>query len=109
MTPFLESFFRENFRKILLRLLIFTEKKTEDKPAATRKQSLLHRDIHIPPILVAVVSTCFLIIILAFGVGWSWKSFLSLTVFVLLTLSLFIFYLKHDFPKLIQDDEAMML
>lgn len=108
MTNFKDRFIREPLRKILMRVLISTEKKSE-KTVLTRQDSILQKDIHIPPFLVAILSSSFLLIVFLFQMGWSANSFISLSIFVLLTLSLFIFYLKRDLPKLAQDDEAIML
>lgn len=109
MTSFYEKFLRGPLRKILLRMLILMEKKSGDKPPLTRKESLLQRDIHVPPILVAIGSALLLLTVLILQMGWSWSAFSSLSIFILLILLLFLFYLKHDFPKLIRDDEAIML
>ncbi len=102
------DFLREALRKFLMRVLILTEKRGAQK-TSVREESVIKRDIHIPPSVVAALSSFFLYGLLILEVGRSWPMILSLGIFVLVVLSLFIFYLKHDFPKLILDDEAMML
>lgn len=99
---------RESLRKILMRILILTEKSSAQK-TSVRDESVMKRDIHIPPSIVAVLASLSLYGLLILEVGNSWPLILSLGIFVLVVLGLFIFYLKHDFPKLIADDEAMML
>lgn len=109
MSPaFINQFLREPLRKFLLRILILTEKKAEE-PVSARKKSLLRKDIHIHPAVIVTFSAVALLIVLLIAVGWSWKSFLGLTALIALTLTLFILYLRRDLPKLVKDDEAMML
>jgi putative nucleotidyltransferase with HDIG domain len=109
MIPFWDRFLREPLRKVLLRVLIITEKKSEKKPMLARKENILHKDIHVPPVLVLAVSAFSLWVVLLFGLGRSYRSAGSLLIYVCLVIALFVFYLKRDFPKLIHDDEAMML
>lgn len=108
MSSFFNNFVREPLRRLLLRILILTEKKSEE-PVSARKPSILRKDIHIHSGLVASISAFSLLIVLVTAVGWSWQSFISFTVFVILTLVYFIFYIKHDIPQIIEDDEALML
>ncbi len=103
------DFLRETLRKTLMRILILTEKSSAQKTSVREDESVLKRDIHIPPAVVAVLGSFFLYGLLLLEVGNSWPMALSLAIFVLVVLGLFTFYLKHDFPKLIADDEAMML
>ncbi len=108
MKPFLDVIVREPLRNLLLKGLRLTEK-SEKKVVSRGQDTLINRDIHIPPVLVAICSSLFLMAILVMQFGWFWRSLISITVFVILSLTLFIFYLKHDLPNLIEDDEAMML
>ncbi len=108
MMSFWETYLREPVRKALLRVLILTEKQTESKPV-TRAEGILRRDIHIPPVIVAALSTGMFLIVLLMQFGWSLRSLASMTIFSLMILALFVFYLKQDFPKLIEDDESTAL
>ena len=70
MMSFWETYLREPVRKALLRVLILTEKQTESKPV-TREEGILRRDIHIPPVIVAALSTGMFLIVLLMQFGWS--------------------------------------
>lgn len=102
------DFLRETLRKFLMRILILTEKKSGKKPAP-REGSVIKRDIHVPPVVVSILTAVFLYGLLILETGWSGPMSISLAIFVLVVMALFLFYLKHDFPKLSEDDEAMML
>lgn len=108
MTP-LRDRARDLFRKVLLRLLIITEKKADQAPAMARSGRAFLRDIHIPPAIVLTVSGMTLYVVMLMGTGFSTRSLIGIGIFVLLVLSLFVAYIRLDFPHLIQDDEAMML
>lgn len=92
-----------------MRLLIITEKSAGDAPVASRQATLFKRDIHVPPALVGVLAGLFLITLFMMDLGWSWKMLGGVSAFVILSLAFFTFYLRHDFPRMLEDDEAVML
>lgn len=100
---------REFLRKCLLRILIFTEKRAEQAPLIPRSSRSLFRDIHIPSWVTLAFTGASLYAVLILSAGITPEGLFSLALLVILILTLFVFYLRMDFPVLIQDDEAMML
>ncbi len=100
---------REFFRKGLVRLLIITEKSADEAPPLPRSKRTLFRDIHIPPWATLLISSILLYAVLILILGLSLKTLIAMGLLVLLTVTLFVIYLRLDFPGLAQDDEAMML
>jgi putative nucleotidyltransferase with HDIG domain len=107
MTHFLDKYFREPFRRLLMQALISTEKRT--KTVGYRSSSIFQRDIRIPSSLIAILSAIAVFIMLVWHAGWTWQNGMSIGVFITMILGLLIFYLQYDFAEMVHDDEAMML
>src|SRR5262245_20671108 len=98
---------RSLLRKLLAQALAWTQEKAKEIPV--RRVSFLRRDVHIPPVLTAVLSIGFFWAVFAIQSTHSALVLISLTLLVLSLSFLLIAYLRYDFSQLIQDDEAVML
>ena len=98
---------RKPIRKLLLRIFIWTEKKS--KPIVTGNLHLWHREIHIHPYIIISVNAILIFAALIFEIGPVPTKLAGLLIFVFISFSLFIIYLKKHLTDLIKDNDAMML
>lgn len=95
-------------RSVLARFVAWLEKIEERSPRAQGSPWHL-KEIHFPPIIIAFVSAGLLFISLFYGHAFSWMYAGLLAIFVILSVSLFTYYLKKDHPRLAKSDDAMAL
>jgi cyclic-di-AMP phosphodiesterase PgpH len=102
---------REPLRRLLIRLLSWTEKGAAPAAGGPRSRtiSLWKRDIHVPVWLVALVVSVFLFLVLLLEIGAGWSNAAAMFLFTAALAGLFIFYFKHDQPHMLHDDEAVAL
>ena len=98
---------REIIRKLLLRLLIWTEKKS--KPILRDNLKFWQRQIHIHPAVIIGVNALLIFAAMVIEIGPTPTRLFGLLLFVLLSFTLFIVFLKRNIQYLTRDNDAMML
>ncbi|MBU2614471.1 MAG: HDIG domain-containing protein [Elusimicrobia bacterium] len=98
---------REAARKFLLRLLIWTEKNS--KPVLRDNLQFWQRQIHIHPVIIIGVNALLIFSALVIEIGPAPSRLFGLLLFVLLSFTLFIVFLKRNLQDLARDNDAMML
>ncbi|HOW27733.1 MAG TPA: HDIG domain-containing protein [Elusimicrobiota bacterium] len=104
----LRKIIRQKLRTFLLWALRWTETAQEDT-IRTSQLPLLKREIHIPTGLVALLVWVTLFGVLFLDLGPGWVNTLALFLFTAILMSLFLFYIKHDQPALLNDDDGILL
>ncbi|MHB9156131.1 MAG: HD family phosphohydrolase [Endomicrobiales bacterium] len=104
-----DTYVRPPLRKLLLRLLQWTETAPGQSPVRRIGQRFWQREIQVPSLTVAVLSFAVFFIILLFEVGLSWLKILGLALFLVIIFVYLMLYLRAEHPKLLADSEAMML
>ena len=94
-------------RRILLRMLIWTEKKTG--PAVRHKFPVWSREVHFSPLLTICIVTVLIFSMLIIEIEPTIPAMLGLVLFFAVVLAAFIVYVKKESPELAKDNDAMML
>lgn len=107
----LEYYWRPSVRKLLLRLLSWTEAIHAPEPAVVRDrgQRFWQREMNLSPTLIAVVSVATFFIFLLFEIGLSWIKIAGLVLFLSMSLTFLVLYLRYEHSELLADSEAMAL
>lgn len=98
------------FRKILLKLLKWTEMSSEQAPAVRGGgQRLWQKEIHLPAPLVVVLCMLAFFTVLIFDVGFVWQKIIGLSIFLVIVFFFLSVYIRFDLPRVLKDDESIML
>ncbi|MCB4756702.1 MAG: HDIG domain-containing protein [Elusimicrobia bacterium] len=81
----------------------------EQKPPRARKRPWYRPEIHVPPLIVGIISTLIIFIALIYNLEPSTRQILALFTFVIILMSLFVYYLIRDHSDLAKNDDAMAL
>ncbi len=99
---------RELLKKLLLRLLIWTEKKP--KPAVVRESvSFLNREVHLPAQVIVAVNMVIIFGSLILEIGPDPKKLLGLILFLVISSCIFILFFTKYLKNLTIDNDALML
>jgi putative nucleotidyltransferase with HDIG domain len=106
----LDKYWRAPIRKVLLKLLKWTEKEPSNN-GFSRSGSLnaLAREIYIPAPLVSVLSGGAFFIVLLFQIGFSMPKVLGLVVFLSMIYIFLALYMKAEQKNIYENPEAIML
>jgi putative nucleotidyltransferase with HDIG domain len=96
------------FRSALTRVVDWLDRLEQQTPRAS-EHAWHMREIHFPPVIIAIVSTILLYFSLFYGSNTNWAHAGLLGIFVILSVTLFTFYLKKDHIELAKSDDAMAL
>ena len=97
-------------RKILLRLLVWTEKHSNNEGVRRGGgQRLWRREIQLPTYVVAAFGMAAFFVVLLFEIGLSPIKVIGLLLFLAMGLAFMLAYLHSDERELLADSEAMML
>ncbi len=101
---------RKPLRKVLLRLLTWTDKR-QDSEGVRRGggRRLWKREIQLPTYVVAAFGMAAFFVILLFEIGLSPIKVIGLLLFLAMGFAFIIMYLHHDERELLADSEAMTL
>lgn len=95
-------------RRLLLKWLDWLEKFERKSPRSSKKY-WFQVEIHIPPVVVAILSAILLWAVVCWGAQYHLTQLLSTAFLVILSVFLFCLYLTWDFPELARDDDATSL
>jgi putative nucleotidyltransferase with HDIG domain len=107
----LEYYWRPSVRKILVRLLNWTDSSVIGQPAVLRDrgQRFWQREISLSPLVVALVSVMTFFVFLLFEIGLSWLKITGLVLFLSMSVAYLVVYLRYEHSELLADSEAMAL
>ncbi|MFH1368113.1 MAG: HDIG domain-containing metalloprotein [Elusimicrobiota bacterium] len=102
--------YKPAFRKLLLKLLKWTEKGSEQAPAVRGGgRRFWQNEIRLPsPLIVALCMLAFFVVLI-FDVGFAWQKIIGLAIFLSIVYTFLSIYIHFDVRWLLKDDEAAML
>jgi putative nucleotidyltransferase with HDIG domain len=102
-----KQFVGHTLRPILIGLLRWTEK--SGPLPGPRSSVFLHREVHVPTWGVGIAVWVLLSAVLFLEVGPGWGAFVSVAILTTGLVALFRFFIHHDHPELVHDDDAIAL
>jgi hypothetical protein len=104
------TYFIPSFKKLLIKLLEWTEKIGVADVAKIRgHQKFWQKEIVLPKALTAAIALFLVFTILVIEIGFLPLKVAGLAIMILMTFIFLVVHLKMDKPKLLKDNEAMML
>lgn len=98
---------KDTLRKILLRALIWTEKR--HTPAVREKLPFWSREIHIPPLLIVSITVLMIFVLLLLETDPTAARILGIIMFLAASVMLFLEYFRKGSKELAGDNDAAML
>ncbi len=95
-------------KKCLAHTLLWLDAIEKQTPRL-QKRPWYRTEIHIPPVIVGVVSAVIITTAISFSLDLSFTQILAMSLFILILMGLFIFYLIKDHADLAKNDDAMAL
>ena len=105
-----KTYFIPSFRKYLLKILSWTEKVGGADNAKIRgHQKFWQKEIALPKAVIAAIALFIIFSLLVIEVSLLPLKIAGLAIIIIMTFAFLVVHLKMDKPKLLQDNEAMML
>jgi putative nucleotidyltransferase with HDIG domain len=99
---------KELVKKILLRLLIWTERKPS-KPVVRERVSFFNREIHLPASVIVTVNMLIVFASLVLEIGPEFKKLIGLFLFMIVSFCIFVLFFIKYLKDLSNDNDAIML
>jgi len=99
---------KDLIKKILLRLLIWTEKKPPT-PVLRDKSSFFNREVHLPVSVIVTVNMFIVFASLVLEIGPEPKKLIGLFLFLVVSFCIFILFFSKYLKEILNDNDAIML
>ena len=99
--------FKNAIRQILLRLLMWTEKRTQ--PVVRDKMPFWSQEVHFSSIIIIAITIILIFVMLMIEVGPSIPKIIGVIIFLGISLTAFLVYLRRECPDIVKDNDAQML